>query len=363
VIPASKKTFGLIGALAAFPRRLAAREVERQGGHLRSSITRRTTYVVFGRKLLARATDAEIETQFDKARSARCHLLSENGFLHILDLRQNSETPSMTRASLLEQSRLAERDLDLLSIFDAFEHDCEPYSFRDLILAKKYARLIADGVNWGAIVRSIHRASGTVGALTAFSLEADRGDAIYARVGEQLAELDGQILLPLASSGDAELEELFERADEAETEERFEDAAALYERCLSLDPKDADAAFNLANCLVAAGQPDPARAAFLMALKLDPGFVEAWFNLANLAKTQGQRDVARQYLQKAMALDCSYADAIYNLASLEFEDGRLEEARSLWARYLELDADSQWARNAAKGIHYADFHLAQRNAG
>jgi tetratricopeptide (TPR) repeat protein len=363
VIPASKKTFGVIGALAAFPRRLAARAVERQGGHLRSRITRRTTHVVFGRKRLARATDAEIETQFDIERKAGRHLLSENGFLCILGLRQPSEARPMTRASLLEQSRLAGRDLDLLSLFDAFEHHCEPYSFRDLILAKKYTSLVAGGARWSGIVRSIHRASGAVGSLTAFSLEVDRGDAIYARIGEQLTELDGQILLPLASSTDTELEELFERAEEAETEERLEDAAALYERCLSLDPKDADAAFNMANCLVAAGRPDQARAAFLMALKLDPDFVEAWFNLANLIKTQGQADVARLYLQKAIALDSAYADAIYNLALLEFEGGRLAEARVLWARYLELDADSEWARNAAKGIHYADVHLAPRNAG
>jgi tetratricopeptide (TPR) repeat protein len=89
-----------------------------------------------------------------------------------------------------------------------------------------------------------------------------------------------RMALPLAS-GDTELEELFEQA---ETEQRFEDAAALYERCLSLDPKDVDAAFNLANCLVAADRPDQARAAFLTALKLDPDFVEAWFNLASLAK-------------------------------------------------------------------------------
>ncbi|RVA81563.1 O-linked GlcNAc transferase, partial [Mesorhizobium sp. M7A.F.Ca.CA.001.08.2.1] len=35
--------FGTIGALAAFPLRLAAREVERQHGQLRRGVTRRTT--------------------------------------------------------------------------------------------------------------------------------------------------------------------------------------------------------------------------------------------------------------------------------------------------------------------------------
>jgi tetratricopeptide (TPR) repeat protein len=363
VTPASGKCFAVIGALTAFPRRLTAREVERQQGRLRSGVTRRTTHIVIGRKLLTRSSDAEIETRLDGLRNTPCHLLSENGFLRLLGLRQVIEGAAITRASLLDQARLAERDLVLLSLFDAFEHDQEPYSFRDLILAKKYAGLIAGGASWAAIVRSIHRSPGAIGALTALSLEAEGGEAIYARVGEQLSELDGQMLLPIAPSTDAEFEQLFESAEEAEAEGRFADAAALYERCLSLDPKDPDAAYNRANCLVATGRPDDARSSFLHAIKLDPGFVEAWFNLADLLKARGQPDAARKHLEKAIAIDAGYADAIYNLAALEFDAGRLAEAKGLWTRYLELDASSEWARNATRGIHYIDLHLAQRNAG
>jgi tetratricopeptide (TPR) repeat protein len=318
---------------------------------------------VFGRKLFARASDSEIETRLEKVRDADRQLMSENGFLRMLGLRQCPEASAMTRASLLEQASLAERDFELLSLFDAFEHDCEPYSFRDLILSKKYAGLIAGGANWGAIVRSIHRSSGAIGSLTALSLEAEGDDAIYARVGEQLSELDGQMLLPIARTSDMELDALFEQAEEAEAEERFDAAAFLYERCLSHDPKDPDTAFNLANCLAAAGKPDQAHRYFLVALKLDPDFVEAWFNLANLLAIQGQSDAARKPLEKAIAIDGDYADAIYNLAQLEFEAGRLAYARGLWARYLELDAHSVWARYAAKGIHYADLQLAHKDAG
>jgi len=357
-----EKTFAIVGALAAFPRRLAAREVERQNGHLRSSVTRRTTHVVFGRKLLARPSDAEIEGRVAAEKKAGRRLLSENGFLRLLGLRQFPEASAMTQAMLLDQSKLAEHDFEMLSLFDAFEHDREPFSFRDLILSKKYAGLIAGGATWGAIARSIHRAD-AVTSLTSLSLEAEGRDAIYARLGEQLSELDGQMLLPIGTSGDDELEELFEQAEDAELEERFEEAAILYRRCLSMDAADPDVAYNLANCLVAAGRPAEARNAFLLALKLDPEVVEAWFNLANLLKAQGQADSARKHLQKAIAIDGDYADAIYNLATLEFEAGHLEEARRYWARYLELDQDSEWAQNAAKGIRYVDLHLAQRNAG
>lgn len=314
---------------------------------------------MFGRKLFARASDSEIETRLEKVRDADRQLMSENGFLRMLGLRQCPEASAMTRASLLEQASLAERDFELLSLFDAFEHDCEPYSFRDLILSKKYAGLISGGANWGAIVRSIHRSSGAVGSLTALSLEAEGDDAIYARVGEQLSELDGQMLLPIARSSDLELDALLDEAEQAEAEERFDAASVHYERCLSIDPKDPDVAFNLANCLVAAGRPDEARRAFLTALKLDPDFVEAWFNLANLLRTQGQKHAAREHLQRAIAIDPGYADAVYNLATIEFDLARLPEARSLWARYLELDSSSEWAQTAAKGVRYIDLHLAK----
>ena len=59
------KIFGTFGALAAFPRRLAAREVERQRGQLRRGVTRRTSHLVFGRALLGKQSDAAIEARFD----------------------------------------------------------------------------------------------------------------------------------------------------------------------------------------------------------------------------------------------------------------------------------------------------------
>ncbi|WP_265519598.1 tetratricopeptide repeat protein [Nitratireductor luteus] len=355
------KTFGIIGALAAFPRRLAAREVERQQGHLRSGVTRKTKHVVFGRKLLMRCSEAEIEARYDVQCDAGRYPVSENGFLRLLGLLQAPEASAMSRQDLLGQSKLTEREFALLSLFDGFEHDCEPYSFRDLILAKKYANLIAGGAGWSTIVKSVHRSSSPVTALTSLSLEAEGRDAIYARRGERLSELDGQLLLPMDRAGDAELEDLFEQAEEAEAGERHEEAAALYKRCLSLDPGDAVAAFNRANSLRAIGRSNEARQAYLLALKVDSEFVEAWFNLASLLKETGHPDSARKYLQKAIVLDDGYADAIYNLAVLEFETGHLVDARNWWARYLELDKNSEWARNAAKGVHFVDLHLATRN--
>ncbi|TGV12609.1 tetratricopeptide repeat protein [Mesorhizobium sp. M8A.F.Ca.ET.173.01.1.1] len=359
--------FGTIGALVAFPLRLAAREVERQHGHLRRGVTRRTTHVVFGRALLAKAGltkngDAEIERCVVAERAAGRMLLSENGFLRLLGLMKAPEASSLSRQSLIDQSRLSGADLDRLSLFDAFEHDGEPYSFRDLILARKYAGLIAGGATWGAIARSVHR-SGPVASLTAKSLNVGsafgRPDAIYLEGGQ--SELDGQLLFDLgaATQGDDTLEDLFTEAEAAEEGGDHDGAAALYQRCLAIDPTDAIAAFNRANCLRGSGRAAEAAHDYARAIKLDPAFVEAWFNLAGLMSEQGRDASARRHLQKAIALDRTYADPVFNLARLEFDAGNLLEARRLWVRYLELDSQSEWAGVAAKGVQFVDMQLAQ----
>jgi hypothetical protein len=137
------KTFGIVGALAAFPRRLAAREVERQNGHLRHAVTRRTSHAIFGRTLLARAGEAEIEARFDAELAAGRQVLSENGFLRLLGLMDVPGASAVTRQAILDQSHVPPRIFALLALFDAFENDAEPFSFRDLILSKKYAGLLA----------------------------------------------------------------------------------------------------------------------------------------------------------------------------------------------------------------------------
>ena len=356
------QTFGTAGALAAFPHRLAARAVEQRGGRLTRGVSRRTSHVVFGRNLLSRATDREIEARAAAERNAGRRLLSENGFLRLLGFAGQPESSVLARQSLIDQSGLAPSAFDLLALFDTFEHDSEPFSFRDLILARKYAALIGDGAAWGTIARSVHR-SGAVTSLTAKSLHAERSAAIYVRCGQGLSELDGQLLFDLGTSEDAVLEQIYVEAEAAEQAGKFDGAAALYQRCLAIDPKDSVAAFNRANCLRAAGREIEAAHDYARALKLDASFVEAWFNLAGLLARRGRLNSARRHLSKAISLDHAYADAIFNLAKLEFDAGRFAEARRWWARYLELDSGSEWARTAARGMQFVDLQFAQKSAG
>jgi tetratricopeptide (TPR) repeat protein len=358
----SGKVFGTYGAFSALPRRLVAKEAKRHAILLRRGVSRRTSSLVFGRKLLETATEAHIEARYDAEVKAGRPPLSENGFLRLLGLVKPVEQTELTRQSLLDQSHLDPRLFDLLSLFDAFERNEEPYSFRDLILARKYAGLVAGGANWSAIARSIHR-SGPVESLTALSLQAAGAETIYAVRAEGVSELSGQMVFDLDTADDARLEEFFLAAEEEEADGRYEEAAALYQRCLAIDPTDAVAAFNRANCLRAAGHHADAAHDYARAIKLDGSFVEAWFNLAGIMAEDGRIESARRHLSKAIALDADYADAVFNLARLEFDAGDLVEARRLWARYLELDGTSGWAKTALRGIQFIDLQAMQKSAG
>ncbi len=353
-------TIGIVGALSAFPRRLAARALQTKGSRLRRGNTRHTSTLVLGRTLLDKFSDAEIEAKVDSLREAEATLISENGFLRLLGLLSAPEQSNLSRQSLLDQSKLNARAFDLLVLFDAFEHHAEPFSFRDLILSRKYAGLLAGGATWGAIARSVHR-SGPVQSLTAMSLHPGGPKRIHALIGDDKAELDGQRLLPLTPVED-ESEQYFELAEAAEANGLFAEAAVLYGHCLAIDPNDSVAAYNRANCLKAIHDNADAAASYMQAIKRDPEFVEAWFNYSGLLREEGKIAIAREHLNRAIEIDADYADAIYNLATLEYDAGNLGAARRWWVRYLELDKNSDWAKTAARGIAYADVQL-RKTAG
>ena len=343
----------MIGALASLPRRLAARHVERLGGgRLRRGVGRDTKLAVVGRQMLQRYDRAEIERRIAEARRPAVRLISENAFLRILvDEVADVEIGTIDRSTLIEQSKLSEADLDYLLLFDAFVANKEPFALRDLILAKKYSALIDDGADWYGIARAVHRGR-NAGDLTALPLETDGRDRIYALFEDRLGELDGQFLLPVGESANADDEALFALAEDAEAEERFAEAAQAYARCLGVDPGDTVAAFNRANCLRALGEHSEAQKDYWRTIKNDPGFVDAWFNLACLLKDRGNCEAAKQHFEKAIKLDPDYRDAIYNLAALAFDQSDFETAQAQWERYLELDQESDWARNAERGLQF-----------
>jgi tetratricopeptide (TPR) repeat protein len=345
--------FVILGALDAFPRRLAAREIRARGGELRRSLSRRTTFAVFGRQMLdGRAPAARIEAHIQAALGAGVLPLGENGFLHLLGLAEADATPrTLTERQLLDRSGLDRATFERLLLFDAFDSPSAPFGFRDLVSARQYSRLVAEGIEWVEIARAARarRLAEPEGGVSSVRLRRAGGEVLM-QAGEGLSELSGQLVLAFAGEDPDSVDALFEAARQAEEEEDWARAAAIYRRCAEIDPQDADIAFNLSHALLKQGERQEARRHLTKTLRLDPAYAEAWYNLAAIAREENDFESARRHLRQAISADPGYPDPLYNLALLEFDAGDYEKAGALWERYRALDPDSVWGQKARYGL-------------
>ena len=353
----------LVGRFANVPNALVAKEVERRGGIVRRGLPQRAALVAVGRRSLAQLADGRLQAKLARAEQIGALCLSENALLRILDLLP----PLAAGAGAIRLDELPERTgLDplvvrLLVLYDVVQPCGTECSFRDLIAAREVARLLGEGLTVADIVRSAERlARAGEGAddhpLARLKLVCDDSGRLARRIGDALAELDGQLRLALPYADNPAVDEVFDAAEEAEQAGDLTTAAMLYRRCVSMDQRDPIAPFNLANVLREQGQHGQAKLFLELALAIDAEFADAWYNLGLLREAAGDTQDARRCLERAIAADPDYADPVYNLARLQFELGCFAEASRLWQRYLALDPDSEWSRRARSGLHLCQHH-------
>ena len=163
----------------------------------------------------------------------------------------------------------------------------------------------------------------------------------------RLVEPGGQLLFDFTVPRPAALPNLrspqdwFQIAVDSEAAGRLEDAVRAYERALTND--NAEAHFNLGNCLYALRRRAEAADRFLAATVVAPDYAEAWNNLGIVRGELGDRDGSIAALQNALQLVPHYADAHYNLAEALAVKGELDGARRHWRAYLSFDPNSRWA--------------------
>ncbi len=357
--------FAIIGALDAFPQRLAAREIEARGGALRRGVSRGTSVAIIGHRLVQKSDADRIDKRLQEARAAGATLISEHAFLRLLGLaREPEDHRQLSAAELMDKSGLDPASFDRLRLFDIFSVAEEPFGFRDLVVARQCAGLIRDGVDWITLIRAVQTRSpiSSDGGLSQVRLERSEWNRVLMRSGDALTELSGQLILDLPEEADS-VDALFDDAKDAEDDEDWARATALYRRCHAMEPRDPVIAFNLSHALLQQDELAGARRALNTVLKLDPTFAEAWFNLASVARREDDIAGARRHLLKAIEADADYPDPIYNLALLEFEAGKHDEAVRLWSRYLELDPDSEWGHKARQGLQLIALMKGPREPG
>lgn len=358
------KTVSIVGRLAAVSNRVAGAEVERRGGIVRRGLPQQTSIVVVGRRSLRPLADGRLEAKLARADQIGATALSENAFLRVLDLLPPAAGGGAVRlADLPGKTGLDAEHVRLLVLLDVVEPIRGECTFRDLVTAREIGRLLREGLSLAQVLdgaRRLERYGADGDSLPRLKLACDEEGHLARRIGDALAELDGQMRLALPQGANRSVDELFEAAEEAEQSGDLQAAAALYRSCVSLDRHDPIAPFNLANVLREQGRTGEASLFLELALSIDPHFADAWYNLALIKEAAGDRRAAETCLTRALAADPTYADPLYTLARLQFDAGRYDRAGELWQRYLTLDPDSEWSRRARAGLTLCQ-QLAREN--
>ena len=122
-----------------------------------------------------------------------------------------------------------------------------------------------------------------------------------------------------------------------QAQQRYQDAAASFERALELDSGDFDIQLGAGNARLALGELESAEAHFRHAMALDDARAIAWRLLGAAVGRQCRYDEALELFAHADALsdgDADDATAFTNYAIALSEGGRIREALEVYERYL-----------------------------
>lgn len=358
------KSVVIAGRLDSLARRRAVALVRERGGSVGRELSRRTGCLVIGHDAAGLVASGGLQARIEAADRADVPCLSELGFLRALarpatapgEASGGVEAATFSTEDIVRTSALSPDLLRILALLDIVELDDGRGGFQAMSAARQAGRLLRAGSTLAELITSL-RALRQRDALARHHFDLDESRRLVLRVGERVAEADGQLRLTLPDAGNPAPDELLAAAEEAEAARDWARAEALYRCCLKLDEQDPTAPFNLANVLREQGRVREAVLFCRIALARDPVFAEAWYNLGDLAEAAGDLPLARQSLERALQCDAGFADAAFNLARLHYAAAAYAEAAAQWQRYLELDADSAWARKARHGIALCRQHL------
>ena len=252
------------------------------------------------------------------------------------------------------------------------------YSFSDLLVLKKLARLRSEHTHPRLMKQAMHKVREVLRKLP--ELERDiqvykDGHRVLIQIGKQKMEpASGQLLfdfaeseinkllqLPLSQKNNVsiaerlrtklEADQWFERGLELEqTGAPYEEVINAYEKAAELDPQSAGALVNLGTVFFNGHAWADAEAQYKKALEVDPGYALAHFNLGNLYDERGDSQSALHHYHEALKHHAQYADAHYNLALLY--QGMRDSLNAVrhWRAYLKLDPQSNWAQIARREL-------------
>jgi len=252
------------------------------------------------------------------------------------------------------------------------------YSFSDLLVLKKLARLRSEHAHPRLMKQALHKVREVLRKLP--ELERDvqvykEGRRILIQIGKQKMEpASGQLLfdfaeaeinkllqLPVSQKSNTtiaerlrtklEADQWFERGLELEqTGAPYEQVIEAYQKAADLDPQSAGALVNLGTVFFNGHAWADAEKHYKKALEVDPTYALAHFNLGNLYDERGDFESALHHYHEALKHHAHYADAHYNLALLY--QGMRDNLNAMrhWRAYLKLDPHSSWSQIARREL-------------
>ncbi|MGO8917824.1 MAG: tetratricopeptide repeat protein [Stellaceae bacterium] len=356
-----RNSFFVAGRFERLPRSRVERELAARAGKLHRRITQRTDFAVITHEAVGRIDSPAIKALLGRE-PWRC--ISEETFLRALGLAAPLLGKDIHADRFQELAALAPEDVRLLALFDILAPVDGRFGFGDLKIAQHVAKLRHRGVaieNILAAATALRRRRRGSGPQEFIRLDIAPGGDLMMRIGETLAELDGQMRFAWVQPP-PDPDALFEAAEQAASAGELLAAERLYYACLSASPRDPVVRFNLGNTVRDLGRAAEAKAHYLAAVDAEPGFAEAHFNLGHLAMGTGQHADAIAHFEHAVLADPDFSDPLYNLAALYIQSGRLSDAAPLLERYVKLDPTSKWGHEARKLLLACKAVLAPKRA-
>ncbi len=245
----------------------------------------------------------------------------------------------------------------------------DTYSFQDMVQLRKLRDLQATRLSVSSIRASIHAmqaVSGMVNPLLEAGAERRGTRVLFRHSGAMMEPIARQFVFDFgAQPGDlqpasvgnlalnpaaveARVSALFLQAVQLEEAGKRDQAAALYDVILELDPRHAPSCINLGTICYHKRAFKQAEELYRRATVADDTYALAFFDLGNVLDEMRRLGEAIDAYREAIRLAPKYADAHYNLALAYERTGERRRALRHWTAYLKLDPVGAWA-NYARG--------------
>jgi tetratricopeptide (TPR) repeat protein len=367
-LPLANQTLFLVGRLQGLTRRRLETLLRVREAKLATRPGNRVTTIAFGHSATGQALD-DGRVALPPGLPAAAALMSENVLRRALGLLEPPADVdrSMGRAEIERLAGLTPNLVSCLVLFDVLEpvgleSSKWRFAYRDLVAAREAARLLKRGVALRDVLEAAIALRRRGHNLAEARLTEGPSGALVREISGQLAEMSGQLTMPLEQQKARSIDDLLAEAEEAEEQGDHATAESLYTTAMRADTADPVLPFNLGNVFQAEGRATEAKVAWQIAVARDPAFAEAWYNLALAAEDDKQTDLAIAQYRRAVQAQPDYGDAQFNLALLLTHLDRCSEALAAWERFLELEPTSKQAGVAQKAIALCRMKIQQERA-